>query len=434
MEGDVEDKPGQHCCMCMVTREWTDHVQLLWQRVDREWKDIHLVQLEYNLLEKLLRKNASQHRASRFYKKLEHVKRLLKKFWRIRSEMHGINEDIPHINAMKQQDGGILPLVMFSVLRNASKPVSSLHERNVPSLEWGLRIARDMFDQIHLVEALIHACYEAARQCSIQLALSFFMPLSVACMAITARIQTLMTRFLQNACRDYTTFVEIVKILPSIENPCNRPLTRDGSSALPEYLHCVIQHGHVPCLKKIDSDGSIDSKFSSKDVRDLFGIYPTISEYSQVNETCLVVEDHGQPVSREEVYATMYDPGKASESLKSEHIPAFDTANVPILTGNEKIHTHADPGLSETEKSLDKSPEIELLPQVKISSSVPVLEKRGTAFIRVGEGLVGSVPRKGKKQSEQESLKSWEEWITSPTSSSADHSGLPEKKRKRRRR
>ena len=406
----MESTGEQHCCMCMVTKEWTEHMTLLLERVERGWNDLYLLQQEYSLLSKLLRKNRNQHRSTRFYKKLEHVQRLLKKLWVLREEMHSVGDGIPHVDVMKKIEMNI-PTGILYVLRNACRSVSSLHERRVPTVGWGMGVLRSLLDQIVLAECIIKACYEAARQCTIQLAQSFFMPLSVACLAVASRMQVLTTGFLQNMCKDYTSFVEIACALPSVE---------ENGMDLPEHIFCSVLRGKMPMVR-MDARKDLLSK------RNLLGIYRTDGARDrQSNDYCSVVEDHGQPVSREEVYGAMHDGGHAYET---DVIPAFDTSNALILE-NKTACGSLEGRQQEIE---EKSPVSMEQPQeedskVRITESVPRLQKRTTAFIRIGQTLERAAPKKVKEKPEP--LKSWEDWIPAPSVSATDH--VQKKKRRKR--
>lgn len=393
----------QQCCTCMVTKEWAERVQLLLRMVEKGWKEINILHQEHCLLDKLLRKNRNQHRSTRFYKKLEHVHRLLKKLWFSRQQVRGISDEVPLIDG----SDALIPFVITSVLKNACRSVSSLHERRVPTVAWGADILADLFDQIRLAKKIIVACYEASRQCAAQLAHSFFMPLSVACLAVSSRIQTLMTSFLQKACRDYTTFVEIVQILPMVVS--KESSYKNGVLELPGQMFCSIAHGKIPSFK-MDMESTVDSMLTHQDGRDLLGMYPLedSAKTAEIKDCCVVVEDHGEPVSREEVYAAMLDVG---QSTATGVIPAFDTSHIPTLENMGNVHRPLYKNKKEVEV-LAQTSEKELPSKVRITESVPPLTKHATAFIRVGDTVTPSVAKRSKKQPEPESLKSWEDWIT----------------------
>lgn len=410
------DAVKQQCCTCMVTKEWTEQVKLLLDKLEQGCKDIDLIEQERLLLDKLLRKNRNQHRSTRFFKKLEHVQRLLRKLWLLRDNMHIVADHIAHIDIEKNPQINISSGIV-SVLRNACRSVSSLHERRVPSVEWGMVILRTLIDQINMAERLIKACYEAAVQCSAQLAHSFFMPLSMACLAVVSRLQILFVSFLQQICKDYTTFAEISQILPEggqMMDPWE----------LPEHVFCSVLHGKIPMVKM---DGTLVGLLTGKDMLGLYRI-DRMKEGQRIDDCCLVVEDHGQPVSREEICAAMHD---ANHPVGHEMLPAFDTSNALVLESDRKLESV---GYKKNDVGMDAPGSMESQEgpgcKVRITESVPVLEKRTTAFIRVGETLPRPQPKKVKKKPVPEPVKSWEDWITSPSRAAQDNF---QKKKKRRR-
>jgi len=114
-------------------------------------------------------KNSNQHRATRPFRKLQEVLRLLRLM-----EEADLNAEVQY---------------MTDALAVAAKPTLTLHERTVPILHSAVVLLRRAQASCHLTEALSTATISAAAQFTTQLAQSFFMPLSLTCLAIIARIR-----------------------------------------------------------------------------------------------------------------------------------------------------------------------------------------------------------------------------------------------------
>lgn len=131
--------------------------------------------MERAVLTKIMYKNRNQHRGTAMYDKMKHVEKLLKTLEGKMSRHYDTSE------------GKWVSFVQG--LRTASKPLNSEHERLVPSAESGLSMLRVALNNCQIAEKLSVACYRAAKSCSGQLAHSFFMPLSLMCLAIVSRVQ-----------------------------------------------------------------------------------------------------------------------------------------------------------------------------------------------------------------------------------------------------
>ena len=418
--------PEEKVCSCMVTREWTAYVQLLSQKVAKPMDEIDILIRERLLLEKILRKNRNQHSASKFYRKLQHVLRLLNSAC---TRMSIDTRNLP--KEFKSYSSGVPRNVesLLDTLIAASKSVTFLHERKVPLLEWGVVVLQETLEICELDIKLVESCYNAAKECCVQIAHSFFMPLSTACLAIVARIQVMAASMAQRHCQDYCNLVQLVMCFPNSQDV----MDIEGLELLPENVRCKLERGKIPCLK-------IDENTSLKDVlstgRNLFGIYKisSTSMNTQADECCQVVEDHGQPVSREEVMRALRNENKMAQEGIDIVVPAFENAKVSPLNSEARASDDALARLSKIEAP--KTHAVKEAPSILVKESVPALEKRDTAFIRIGK------PNKSGKKAERslkqysessnnmESTKSWEDWLSVPTS--AIKPPGPTKKKRRR--
>ena len=138
--------------------------------------------MERAVLAKIMYKNRNQHRGSVVYDKIKHVEKLSK---------------ILEVEMSRHYDPSEGQWVSFlQGLRTASKPLSSEHERVVPLAESGLSMLEIVLKNCQIADKLSKACYGAAKSCSGQLAHSFFMPLSIMCLAIVSRMQVLAAQVL----------------------------------------------------------------------------------------------------------------------------------------------------------------------------------------------------------------------------------------------
>lgn len=352
-----------------------------------------LLRQEVDLLRRVLRRNRDQHVASLFYKKMEHVFRLI-------VQVCGIVEESAFV---------------YVASRKASVPVMSVCERQVPSVESGIERLECILRQCQLLVSVIQACFKAAKQCCVQLAQSFFMPLSVACLAVSARIQLLSVSLLRHKCNEYNTFLGVVRYLPSREDPSNG--CGIDVAQLPDHVSCSIQKGQIPVLR---SSSTVDGM---KD-RNLLGLYilePEGQPSTGTGAGCVVTEDHGLPIRREDLMHIIRDKEKCAADTQTDDItPAFETTNVPVLAippeeegpsrGVDGIQKN-ELGLGAVQSSVKKSETIQ------VREAVPSLSQRKTEFIRIGG--TKSQRQKVKKDATREDatlpMKSWEDWVSLPS-------------------
>ena len=114
-------------------------------------------------------KNTNQHRDTRPFQRLTQTRRFLR------------------LAKQTEIDGVVAALRDAMVL--ASKPTLTLHERSVPTVHSAVAVLRRLLGCCRLLAALAKSAVDAAAQFTTQLAQSFFMPLSLTCLAIVARIR-----------------------------------------------------------------------------------------------------------------------------------------------------------------------------------------------------------------------------------------------------
>lgn len=124
---------------------------------------------EAALLEQLAYKNSNQHRGTRPFQRLEEVRRLLR--------------------LARGADVAASLGALRDALSLAARPTLSLHERRVPGAAGAVAVLRRLLGFCRLVAALAGRAVAAAHQFASQLAQSFFMPLSLTCLAVLARVR-----------------------------------------------------------------------------------------------------------------------------------------------------------------------------------------------------------------------------------------------------
>mmetsp|Transcript_3976 Transcript_3976/g.8065 ORF Transcript_3976/g.8065 Transcript_3976/m.8065 type:complete len:409 (+) Transcript_3976:33-1259(+) len=398
---------------CMVTQEWTNLMHIQMQSIRGVEEEGPLLRQEVDLLRRVLRRNRDQHVASLFYKKMEHVFRLIVRACSIVEESVSV----------------------YVALKKASMPVTSVCERQVPCVESGIRRLECILGQCQLLVSVIQACFKAAKQCCVQLAQSFFMPLSVACLAVCARIQLLSVSLLRQKCNEYNSFVHVIRYLPSRESPSNG--CGIDVEQLPDHVLCSVQKGQVPGLR-------MNSRLEGMKDRNLLGLYisgPDGHSSPGMDPGCVVTEDRGLPVRREDLMHIICDTDKGVADTQAEDIaPAFETSSVPMLgmVSEENGPSRGADGVqkNETKHAVQNSEKLE---KIQVREAVPSLGQRKTEFIRIGD--TKSHRKKSKKcvsngtsKDKDLPLKSWEDWVSLP--SHTDWRGVEDsigKNKKRRR-
>lgn len=135
---------------------------------------------EVTLLKRIIYKNSNQHKNSKPFKELQHLWRLLKLLFP------------PHLLSTSSPPSP-MPLIsdlryLYDAMHVASKPTLSSQQRNVPHASMAIKLLRYITSTCHIVQSIEEVTLCAGSLFSMQLAQSFFMPLSLTCIALIARL------------------------------------------------------------------------------------------------------------------------------------------------------------------------------------------------------------------------------------------------------
>lgn len=190
------------CCSCLVSQAWTASMTsglaalVVRERHMRVCMELHQ---EMVLLEKLMYKNRNQHRGTRPFHRLEHVRREVRLLWR--------------------KGNGLDVLGRFrDILTIAAQPTVGLQERKVPLASSCVSLLQQLFVVCRLAEGIARSILGAAHQVTSQLAHGFFMPFSLACLALLARMRTLNAQLLIDTLQSYNALSEMVDMLPATDD------------------------------------------------------------------------------------------------------------------------------------------------------------------------------------------------------------------------
>ena len=407
------------------------------------WTAKRLLEQEIQVLGALLYKNRNQHGSSIFYRKLQHVYRLYTKKMREGMQCEWCGFESKVVNVAPQRKGS--------------------HVRMVPSAVQGVEEMQKILWMCKHLVLMNRICLKAGRVCSYQLAQSFFMPLSLTCLAIVSRVQTLSAHCLQLMCRRYNSMVDIVCILPCVDD------VPESVRWMPEHVLCKTEPGKMPTVRyrgwrhahRPDGGGGGDDRIAdggddgdmlwltNEDVEDSsvslhhamqlkkeemmasdvpYGIHPIDSSHQAPLN---FIEDRGIPISREDVRRMVVEDDDVPHV--DVVIPSFQVSDrvsdlfiTPKAPTPDKEQNRATSKIntSPQKKDLVIKPSVAPLP-----CSMKEQKGEGTAFIRIGGGTT-SVQRQQAPQSEKKDTASpstghdasWEDWISKPiTSQSAAH-------------
>lgn len=161
--------------------------------------------LEVSALRKLLYKNCSQHRKTRYFQHLQEVARLVGLLQAINLERH-ILVFYEALNIGKRR--GTVP-------GESSLAVRGGELRRIPSLQAaGVNLHR-IHTALKYVEYLGPAIFKTAKSLTDQISLTYFMPFCVTALAIIARIRVLTAQFAIEAVCIYNSLAEVTALLPS---------------------------------------------------------------------------------------------------------------------------------------------------------------------------------------------------------------------------
>lgn len=297
----------------LVTTEWTSTVASHLNELQASTCSAQLWQ-EAALLEQLIYKNINQHRNTRPFQRLLEVRRLLR--------------------LLKEISTDDSLCALRDALSLCSRPTLSLHERNVPTAQSALRVLHRVLGSCRVAELLADATLVVAFQYTTQLAQSFFMPLSLTCLAIVARLRALGAQLLVDLIRIYNCCVELIALLPVDDFISSDDEKGDGNkkinleeselfssrlAKLPQMLRCSWTDGKPTVIKVSTSHNNsrkgdfspvqrpqrIASAIPARRREELAGIKRKGTAAASAVSDLAVIEDRGVVVSREHLMAEL---------------------------------------------------------------------------------------------------------------------------------
>jgi len=263
-------------------------------------------------------------------------------------------------------------------------------------------------------------------------------------------VQVLAAQILVKCSREYNSVVDLIQYLPWSGEVTNI------DCMLPGMVQCRIEKGAIPVLrqfKQVDqeswwkeySDRRVNiPPHDGKAVPGLQILHDKISSPRSQEDVDFcsnldVMEDRGQPMSREELLGMVCNKDHVSEVVAGDNIlPAFDVdeiSDTPLID-KKVIDVH------QNEKTL-KITQSESV--IITKQCVPSLPKRDTAFVRIDNSskeMRFDPPKEKEKgtppapMSSSVSEKSWEDWIgrpAAPKTKPPDGPQFGSKKRKKKR-
>ncbi|KAL4855851.1 hypothetical protein ACK3TF_003618 [Chlorella vulgaris] len=380
---------------------------------------------EYQLLDKLLYKNANQHHGSQHFHALQEVRRLLKLLKSMHLEQRASSFHAA-FQAAKQR--GSLPLGSVLMAQGGDR-------RQVPSYSAAAALLGTLRAACHLVEQLAPAVHRASLQLLAQLAHSFFMPLCLTSLAVIARIQVLTGQTVLDAVRAYNLVAEVAVLLPDSPSttaaagtgtdaaPASRVSSQAGLPAeqqLPQMLRAQWREGlplieAVPCS---EADGSLAMQAAAACARyglrleqqqqELAGAEPgldTVVPHQRQqgrrqggkpvpHPVLAVLEDRGVPISRE---AFMLAPLAAAASSGG----AEQAASTPAAAGAASDSVAVAAEVSSAAPALLLGVVEDSMPEVDPSGVVASLmagESRGHLYRRTAASLGGGPQQQHPEQ------------------------------------
>ena len=341
---------------------------------------------DYRVIAALLRKNKAQHRVGRWWQRLEGVRRSLRNVLETTSRSPAGadgGEDHGETNDGQTNDGtdGTLPTIhsasssfvlgFLHALESASQPVMTHQERQVPSRCFCLAVTVVLYQRLRQLERLLERAYAAAQACSAQLAHTFFMPLSLSGLSLAGRVYAIGVQLLREGVALYNVVRgEVMDMLPTSGRLAgHEEAGADVASPVPPMeLRCqmkegelvrvvVITGGHGSLLSTLSppvSSPPVSSPpVSSPPVSSPPVSSPPVSSppvpaglqvlgsdvratepHARVPAGLVVEEDHGQVVSRDEVYAALgLNMDTGANIHTSDIAPIFEESAVRIEEG-----------------------------------------------------------------------------------------------------
>jgi hypothetical protein len=370
---------------------------------------------EAALLERLLYKNAAQHRAGRPFHRLAAVRRLAR--------------------LLRAADGEGAAARLHADLAPAAAPTAAPHHRHVPRAAAAAFVRRRLLGACRAAEALLPAAHVAAAQLTAQIAQSFFLPLSLTCLAAVARVAALAAQLLVDAAALYSVVAELQALLPGAGVPLELP----GAEALPAALRCAWAGGLARLeASPPDAAAAPPPPPPGLSVLGAAAPLPGAAARRRGGAALAVVEDRGVAVSREE-FATAA-AAAAAAAAPMEHAPAYARAGARLAASAaaKKPSPAPPPPLAKPEPAPEPAAEpmdvdcgaaAGLLAPAPPPPAAAAAGGARPAFISVEGLLVRGGGRKKNKAAPAEepapAPRSWEDWVAPAPAPRPPGAGAP---------
>lgn len=339
---------------CIVTPQWTSSVQLVLSQINAaknvlellrenclgrvggmlsEREPVRLLQHDGLVIAALLKKNKSQHRCNRSWQRMEGVRRSLR----------AILTEASSTSATR----ACRDLASFlHALERAAQPVTTHQERQVPTGEGRWALVAWLYGRLKELERLLARARAAAEACAAQLAHTHFMPLSLTGLALVARVYAAGVVLLREGVSLFNLLQEeLVGLLPRV-HPTADVSHLGNVVQTPRVLRCRVKQGELVRMEVVEaSDNSIHPQLQPEGLRVLGADEVRLQEQGLVVE-----EDHGQVVSRDEVYAALGIGG--GNRVLEEVVPMFEESTLRIDAVRVSTENTQTP---EREKEREKS-------------------------------------------------------------------------------
>jgi hypothetical protein len=349
---------------------------------------VRLLRHDYRVITALLRKNKAQHRVGRWWQRLEGVRRGLRNVLgetettRTRASDDGETVDDrahPPIHVDSSSSPSSSPssssaLGFLHVLERASQPVTTHQERRVPSERACRALATVLHALLRQLDTLLERAFAAAQACSAQLAHTFFMPLSLSGLSLAGRVYAIGVQLLREGVALYNLVRgELMEMLPA-----GGRAQADGEGGVtavaipPAELRCRMKEGALVRLEVISERSHVGLLPPPPPVPAGLQVLGADVGAARVAEGLLVEEDHGQVVSRDEVYAAL---GLGASTGAIDIAPIFEESAVCIeedcgTAGSERYGSDTKRPRAEEPKDVRKAVEVAMVePQRGMAST-----------------------------------------------------------------
>ena len=345
---------------------------------------VRLLRHDYRVITALLRKNKAQHRVGRWWQRLEGVRRGLRNVLgetettRTRASDDGETVDDRahppiHVDSSSSPSSSSA-LGFLHVLERASQPVTTHQERRVPSERACRALATVLHALLRQLDTLLERAFAAAQACSAQLAHTFFMPLSLSGLSLAGRVYAIGVQLLREGVALYNLVRgELMDMLPA-----GGRAQADGEGGVtavaipPAELRCRMKEGALVRLEVISERSHVGLLPPPPPVPAGLQVLGADVGAARVAEGLLVEEDHGQVVSRDEVYAAL---GLGASTGAIDIAPIFEESAVCIeedcgTAGSERDGSDTKRPRAEEPKNVRKAVEVAMVePQRGMAST-----------------------------------------------------------------